>query len=250
MSSSTKSTDLSIVIPALNEELRIGASLDELAGFLKRNATMKRLSCEVLVVSANGLDKTHEVALKHGKKIPNFRLLRPGKKIGKGRDVKYGMLRTKGKYAVFMDADLATPLEHISEFYLTAQEGYEVIIATRDLKKHHSNLLRRCLSMTGNLAYRLLGGVWIEDTQCGFKMFSKKAARLCFGKQTIYRWGFDMEILTIAKTNRLKAKYIRINDWEDKPGGTFVSGQITQHALETLAELLHIAKNRFLGKYN
>lgn len=249
MSSKNKPIDLSIVIGALNEELRIGKTLDELARFLKDDETMKNLTCEVVVVCAEGTDKTPAVVAKHGRKIANFSLLFPGKRVGKGRDVKYGMLRTKGNYALFMDADLATPLRHVPIFYNTALSGYDLVIATRNLKKHHSHLVRRSLSMAGNLAYRLLGGVWIEDTQCGFKLFSKKAARLCFGKQTINGWGFDMEILTIAKVNNFKAKHVRIDDWEDMPGGTFV-GPIIKNALETLGELLYIAKNRILGRYS
>src|SRR5689334_16584139 len=117
---STSKIDLSIVIPALNEAARIGRTLDQLAHFLKTDKTLKELRTEVLVVSADGDDNTHKVAETHGNKIGNFRLLRPGKRVGKGRDVQYGMQRTKGRYALFMDADLATPLHHIPEFYKIA----------------------------------------------------------------------------------------------------------------------------------
>lgn len=250
MSSSTNKVDLSIVIPALNEEKRIGKSLDELSIFLRSDPTTKKLACEVIVVSAKGHDNTKEAASKYNKKLPNFRVLQPGKPVGKGRDVQYGMLRTQGTYALFMDADLATPLKHIPAFYNQALEGYDVVIATRNLKKHHSHLSRRILSLTGNTAFRILGGVWIEDSQCGFKLFSQDAVKICFKKQTIMNWGFDMELLTIAKINKLNAKHIRISDWKDMPGGTFESGQILRNALETLLELLHIAKHRILRNYS
>lgn len=249
MSMKNKQIDLSIVIPALNEELRIGKTLDELSVFLVEDKTMKTLNCEVLVVSADGRDNTHKVAKAHGKNIKNFQLLKPGKRVGKGRDVQYGMLRANGTYALFMDADVATPLRHIPIFYKEALAGYEVVVGTRNLKKHHSHLPRRALSMSGNMAFRILGGVWIEDSQCGFKLFTKEASHICFGHQTIMRWGFDMEVLTIAKTHKLKMKTLRINDWKNISGGTFVAGKIIENAIHTLNDLLRIALNRLMRKY-
>jgi dolichyl-phosphate beta-glucosyltransferase len=244
-----KNIDLSIVIPALNEGKRLGKSLDELRNFLKKNDIMKNLVCEVLVVSADSNDDTHAVAMRHGKLIDNFDLLLPGKRVGKGRDVKYGMLRAKGNYVLFMDADLATPLRHLPEFLSQIQQGYDVVFATRNLRKHHSNLIRRSLSNAGNLAFRLLGGVWTEDSQCGFKMFTASASKICFGKQTINGWGFDMEVLTIANTQHLNIKPIRIDDWKDVAGGTFKASSIIFNALFTLKDLLHIVKNRLGGAY-
>ncbi len=249
MNSSNKLIELSIVIPALNEEKRIGKTLDELSRFLKTNKTMKSVKCEVIVVSANGIDKTHEVALKHGKRFANFTLLKPGKPVGKGRDVQYAMLRTKGSHAIFMDADLATPLHHLPVAYNKALEGSDIVIATRNLQKHHSSLVRRYLSQAGNTAFRVLGGVWIEDSQCGFKLFSKEAARICFGRQTIMRWGFDMELLTIAKTHRINVAKVRVDDWVHIEGGTFDSHKILHNAIQSLGDLFHIFKNRIAGTY-
>lgn len=240
--------DLSIVIPALNEEKRIGKTLDALHVFMTTDSSVKNLAYEVLVVSADSKDRTHDIASKHGKKLDNFQLLLPGKRHGKGRDVKYGMLRAKGKYIVFMDADLATPLHHLATF-LKHIDTHDLVIATRNLKKHHSYLPRRLLSIMGNVSFRILGGVWIEDSQCGFKMFSSQAVKICFKRQTIMHWGFDMELLTIAKTNGLRIKAIRINDWEHVTGGPFASEKTITNALGTLKELIFIAHNRARGKY-
>lgn len=245
----SKPADLSIVIPALNEEKRLGKTLDQLHKFLTTNASMRKLKCEVIVVNADSVDNTRSVALEHGRQFGNFRLLSPGKKAGKGRDVQYGMLHAKGNYVIFMDADLATPLRHLPRFYDLACGGYDVVVATRNLKKHHNKLSRRTLSIMGNLAYRILGGVWTEDSQCGFKLFSKQAAKVCFGNQTIMRWGFDMELLTIAKARRLSVKFVRINDWRAIDGGTFDNSQTLKNALETLHELLIIFKNRISLAY-
>lgn len=249
MSLKAKQIDLSIVIPALDEERRIGRTLDELAVFLKKDPSMKSIVTEVIVVSADSTDRTHELATKHGKKIPNFKLLKPGVRVGKGRDVQHGMLKTSGHYALFMDADLATPLRHIPAFYKRALKGNDLVVATRNLKKHHSHLPRRTLSLAGNAIFRILGGVWIEDSQCGFKLFNQKAVRICFERQTIMRWGFDMELLAIAKSNRLTIEQVRINDWKHMPDGTFDPNRLIRNALESLGELIHIAVNRVKRSY-
>ncbi len=244
-----KQPDLSIIIPAFNEEGRVGKTLDELAVFLKTNSTMKSLEIEIIIVSADGNDKTHQAIKKHAKKLGSYRLLFPGKPVGKGRDVQYGMLRSSGRYSLFMDADAATPMIHIPELYDVACSGYDLVAATRNLKKHHARMPRRLLSIAGNSAFRILGGVWIEDSQCGFKLFSQKATQLCFKNLTISGWGFDMEVLTIAKVNRLRSKYVRINDWKHVPDGPFASSKILRSAFVTLWDLIRIFINRVGGKY-
>lgn len=243
-----KQPDLTILIPAYREEKRIGKSLDELAKFLKRDNTLKDKNIEVVVVSADSPDKTHQIVQKKAKLFANFTLVKPGPKVGKGRDVQAGMLRAKGKATVFMDADLATPLKYIPKFYKAFLGGADVVVATRNLRKHHPGFARRMLSNLGNLLFRLLGGVWIEDSQCGFKLFSKEAAKVCFSKMTTTGWCFDMEVLTIAKVNKFKIVSFRANDWKSVPGGTFEENAF-QSALESLLELLHIFRRRVLGKY-
>lgn len=240
--------DLSIVIPAYREGKRIGKSLDELAVFLRKEKTLKDLSIEVIVVSADSTDDTHEVVLKKKKKFVSLTLLKPGPKVGKGRDVKYAMLRAKGKSIVFMDADLATPLRHLPQFYTAQQKGADVVIATRNLLKHHPSPARRLLSNAGNLIFRIAGGVWVEDSQCGFKMFTYDAAQICFTKLNIMGWGFDMEVLAIAKANKLKVVSKRANDWISVPEGTFDSG-VLKNSLISLGELGYIFWNRIRSVY-
>lgn len=243
-----KKFDLTIVIPALHEERRIGATLDELARFLKTDETVGRLHVEVLVVAADTTDRTHAIVLAQSKNFEHLQLLKPGPRVGKGRDVQYGMLRAQGAAIIFMDADLATPLRHIPRFYKAFLRNYEVIIGTRNLFKHHKSSMRRLLSNTGNMLFRIAGGLWIEDSQCGFKMFSQAAAQQCFGKLRIMKWGFDMEVLAIAKANRYRIKAYRINDWRSVPDGTFESGVIA-NAFESLGELARILWRRMRNEY-
>lgn len=248
---STKSKlpfDLTILIPAYHEEKRIGRTLDELAQFLKQEKNLKDKAIEIVVVSADSSDKTHEVVLSKKSKFKNLRLLKPGPRVGKGRDVQYGILRAKGKAIIFMDADLATPLRHLPTFYRAHQRGSDVVIATRNLRKHHPHYLRRLVSNGGNLLFRFAGGVWVEDSQCGFKLFSHDAAQLCFSKLNIMGWGFDMEILAIAKINKFKIKSYRVNDWVSVPEGTFIDGML-KNALVSLKELGTILARRLNGSY-
>jgi dolichyl-phosphate beta-glucosyltransferase len=240
--------DLSVVIPAYSEEKRIGKTLDELARYLRIEKSLKNKIVEVLVVSATSSDKTHDIVKSKRKNFADLSLLKPGPKVGKGRDVQYGMLRAKGEAVIFMDADLATPLKHLPKFYRAYQKGADVVIATRNLRKHHPHYLRRLISNCGNLLFRFAGGVWVEDSQCGFKLFSYEAARLCFSKLTTLGWGFDMEVLAIAKANRLKIVSYRVNDWTSVPGGTFAAGMM-KSSLVSLHELALIFWNRLHKRY-
>jgi len=240
--------DLSIVIPAYKEAERIGFTLDQLADFLTTSHKLKSLSIEVIVVAADAGDGTDKIALDKKDKFKHFMLLRPGPKVGKGRDVKVGMLKATGKYILFMDADLATPLHHIETFYDEISSGNDIVIASRGVEKHSTNLLRISVTAIGNLLYRLLGGLWIDDSQCGFKIFTKEATQLCFSMLQINGWGFDMEILTIAHENKLTIKTIHINDWTPIPNGTFENA-IIKNSLVSLKDLFIIFFRRVSNQY-
>ena len=243
-----KQPDLSIVIPAYCEEKRIGNTLDKLAVFLKQDSFFKHKIAEVLVVAADAPDRTNKIVLSKQHLFKRFKIIKPGPKVGKGRDVQIGVLRSSGKVIVFMDADLATPLHHLERFYKLCIDGNDMAIGTRNLLTYRPNLVRRLFAIIGNILFRIVSGIWIEDSQCGFKMFKRSAARLCFSNQTIMGWAFDMEILTIAKANKLNIKYCRINDWKDKPGSTFTDGTI-KTSLHSIRDLALIIMNIFKDSY-
>lgn len=240
--------DLSIIIPAYREELRIGRTLEELFKFLVSNELMSTLDVEVIVVSADSDDRTDEVVESFISKHDNLRLLRLGTRAGKGRDVRVGMLAAKGNAVIFMDADLATPLSHIPEFHEMVAKGSGVVIATRNLRTHHPEITRMIFSVVGNALYRILCGAWIEDSQCGFKMFSERAAKICFDRATIDGWGFDMEILTIARINNLQCKSVKIYDWSSVPGGSF-DDSVIKNYIRSFFDLCYIAQGRVVGRY-
>ncbi len=240
--------DLTIVIPAYREAHRIGDTLQQLAVFLRTDPLLRTKEVEVIVVAADAPDQTLQVALDNRSLFKNFRLLRPGPKLGKGRDVQYGMLRGRGRAVMFMDADLATPLKYIPIFYQHHLDGHSLVVATRNLHRHHPNFWRRTLSNCGNLLFRVASGIWIEDSQCGFKLFSHAAAQTCFSRLTLMGWGFDMEVLAIAKAHNFSAITHRIDDWRSVPEGTFNEGMLG-NSLKSLGELGYLCWNRIRRAY-
>lgn len=242
MASRKRRPRLSIVVPAFQEAKRIESTLETLAAYLKEH---KYQSTEVVVVTADSPDGTAGLAQAKSALFDDFRFVSAGPKAGKGRDVRLGMLSAKGDYRIFMDADLATPLHHLE----TAQQlmdRADVAIAVRNLARSHHGI-RRWLSAGGNLLVRLLLP-GIKDSQCGFKMFSAEAAEEIFRRQTILGWGFDMEILTIARHLGYRVRTFDVADWADKPDGTF-EDHIGSAALQTLRELLTIWRRKLLGQY-
>lgn len=242
--------DLSVVVPALNEGHRIQKTLTDLAGYLSTSQTMKSINVEVILVSADSYDDTHKIIERNKHKFASFRFIKPGRRVGKGRDVREGMLAARGRARIFMDADLATPLEYLEIFYKLFEESEtDVIIGVRNLRKHHPGKTRRLVSMGGNLLYRILGGVWVSDSQCGFKLFSARAAKLCFGKLTILGWGFDMEVLSIAKVHNFDIESIQISNWVSVEGGAITKASILHNSVQSLHDLGRIFLSRVRGKY-
>lgn len=237
--------DLSIIIPARNESKRIGGMLESLAKYLKKHP---HGHTEVLIVINHSSDNTAEVAKQYRKLFDSYqvitRTLHPGKK---GAGVQTGMLRARGKYRIFMDADLATPLHHLEEVRKYIKGGSDVIIGVRNLASSHKGL-RKLISNFGNLLVHIVLGLRINDTQCGFKAFRDEVAMDIFAKQKITGWGFDMEVLAIAKKRGYSIAQIPINDWQDVAGGSLNNVAVTG-ALSTFKDLLRIRWNLLRGIY-
>lgn len=241
----SKTVDLTIIIPAYNEARRIGESLEQLATYLKQPHAYGEV--EVVVVAAKSRDKTPEIAQSKAGMFKHFRVINAGSHGGKGRDVRLAMLETNGKYRLFMDADLATPLKHLTDVQREISKNTDVIIGVRDLSSSHTGL-RKFISNFGNVLVRVLLGLKIKDTQCGFKAFRGEVATDLFSNQRIMGWGFDMEVLAIAKKRGYSIATIPIPDWQDVAGGSFKNVAVTG-ALSTFKDLLKIKWNLVSGKY-
>jgi dolichyl-phosphate beta-glucosyltransferase len=241
-------TDLSIIIPAFMEAANIADSLQRLSDFLK---TRDYGQVEVLVVAADSPDGTARIAEGQARLFQNFRVVHAGPRVGKGRDVRLGMYEAHGRYKLFMDADLATPLVHLDDVKAFMDRNGQIGIAVRDLFRIHKGLMRKLMSKTANLAAQFLVVPGIKDTQCGFKVFEAKVAEDVFSRMTMLSWSFDMEILAIARMRRYKIDPIETPDWKDPKaeGQGLVGDSMIKVVLAGFLDPFKIRLNIWSGKY-
>lgn len=245
----TKSSfDLSIIMPAYNEAPVIASSLQQLAAFLESHNYGR---VEVLVVICTSPDGTLEIAREQVGLFENLSVIDAGPRVGKGYQVRLGMFEAAGRYRLFMDADLATPLKHLDQVKAFMDQQGQVGIAVRDLWHIHHDFTRRLISKTANLVAQLLVVPGIKDTQCGFKVFEASAAKAIFGRQTLVNWSFDLEILAIAKKLGYHISYFEIPDWADpKPPGAGLTGDPQlKSAVREVLDPLKIRFRLWSGQY-
>jgi dolichyl-phosphate beta-glucosyltransferase len=241
--------DLSVIIPAYMEAEVIESTLQQLAKFL---ATRDYGNVEVVVVVPDSSDGTGELAASQAHLFKNFRIVKPGPRVGKGRDVRAGIFEARGKYKLFMDADLATPLHHIDEVKTRIMDTHAPVgIATRDLVSTHKTFVRKIMTRGGNLLIQLLLLPGLKDTQCGFKVFEATAAEEIFSRMTILGWGFDMEILAIARKLGYHITTFETPDWRDpKADGDGLTGDsASKTAVSTLEDLAIVRLRMWAGRY-
>lgn len=191
--------DVSIVIPAFNEALRLPASLDR----IERFTTAQRLRVEVIVVDDGSADATAEVVREHAARWPQLRLVRADHNGGKGAAVRLGMAEASGRYRVFSDADLSVPIDDLEKLLGPLRDGAGVSIASRGLKDSevelHQPWYRETMGKIFNRLVRLLVLGGVRDTQCGFKAFTAEVAEQVFPPLQTRGFGFDVEILYRAQ---------------------------------------------------
>jgi dolichyl-phosphate beta-glucosyltransferase len=188
----------SIVIPAFNEEARIGATLERVMSCVHARGW----SAEVLVVNDGSSDRTTEIVTAAAHRFPEIRLVQNSANRGKGYSVRNGILQARGEIVMFTDADLSAPIEEAERLFDAIQEGADVAIGSRWLDRSRQTLrqplYRRFFGRCFNWLTRLVMHLPLADTQCGFKAFRCGVAQTIFTRQRIERWGFDPEILYIA----------------------------------------------------
>jgi len=212
---------LSLIIPAYNEEKRLPKTLTEVDSYLRT----RDYDYEILVVNDGSGDKTVEIAKNLIPGIKNLRVTGYNRNQGKGYAVRFGMMEAKGDFRLFSDADNSTSLDQVEKMWPEIEKGADIVIGSRDIKgavlDPPQPWIRQMLLGEGFKLFRkLVLGLWkIEDTQCGFKCFSKEAAENIFPKCRISRFAFDPEILIIAEKMGYKIKEIPVywkNDLESK----------------------------------
>lgn len=235
---------LSIIIPVYNEEQRLNKTFKELEGYFKN----KKYDYEVIFVVDGSKDRTKEIISNYITNKPNHQLLNFPINYGKGYAVRCGMLKAQGDYILFTDADFSTPLNQLDKLFISVKE-YPIIIGSRYLEsaniKVKQPFLRRMISRVGNLVMKIVLGLPYKDTQCGFKLFNKSVVNIIFSRTLINRWGFDMEILAIAKLQKISVKEVAV-DWFDDRLSKLRAGRDTYN---TFKELLRIKFYQISGKY-
>jgi len=235
---------LSIVIPAYNEQKRITPTLKQIHSYLHSSP----YEYEVLIVSDGSTDRTAEVVNETTSMWQNFHLIDNKKNNGKGYVVRQGMLEARGEWRLFMDADGATPIEMIERMMKYVQ-NYEVIIGSRYIEKgliqEKQSVSRIFISRAGNLFIQAMILPGIKDTQCGFKMFSKKATEAIFPLQRFERWSFDLELLVIARKQGYKIVEVPVV-WHNVAGSKVKPSA----AFRVLKDVFKIKWNSISGKYS
>lgn len=234
---------LSIVIPAYNEEVRILPTI----GAVASHVSGLGFPWELIVVDDGSTDRT--VELVEGLGFANLRVLKAEKNEGKGSAVRRGMLAARGKYVLFDDADNSTPIEELEKLLVKLdQEGYDIAIGSRaaaGAREAHRSPLRRMMSAGLRWLVRRVFRIGVRDTQCGFKMYTREAARRLHTAQTIPGFSFDLEILYLASKLGYRIAEVPVA-WVDAPGSKVDTRKEVQRFLR---DLLKIKLNDLRGVY-
>jgi len=192
-------TTYSIILPAYNESARIAATLDKILA----HGTQRGWNLEVIVVNDGSTDGTAEIVRSYAAKHAVLRLLENPGNRGKGFSVRNGMLHANGNILLFSDADLSSPIEEVDKLFTAIANGADIAIGSRwvdpRLQIRRQPLHRRLFGRIFNLLLRGILGLQFKDTQCGFKAFTRSSAQTIFPLQKIERWGFDPELLYLAR---------------------------------------------------
>ena len=237
---------ISVVIPAYNEEERLPSTLERVSNFL--------YSCgfgfsEVLIVDDGSTDRTAEVARDFAACHPEVRLLQNPGNRGKGYSVRHGMIAAKGDWRLFTDADLSAPIDELEKLCKAARtSGAEIAIGSRAVNRGlievHQSFFRETAGKFFNFVMRLAIGLPIHDTQCGFKLFSRRAAEAAFPRQQLDRFGFDVEVLFIARLLGFRIEEVPVR-WSHVEG-TKVG---LWNGFQSFLDLAAIRRNQMSGKY-
>jgi len=237
-------TELSIVIPSFNEEKRLPGTLERIAAYVKASGR----NTEVIVVDDGSTDGTVQVAESFRGAIENLRVVSNGRNRGKGYSVRHGSLEARGEIVLFTDADLSAPIEEADK--LLAKMGeYDVAIGSRavnrDLIAVHESKFREFAGIVFNRIVRIILRLPFVDTQCGFKAFRREKCKIIFEQQTIERFGFDPELLYLARHHGLRTVEVAVR-WAHSPA-TKIS--MWRDSLQMFLDVLVIRWNGVLGRY-
>lgn len=208
---------LSVVVPAYNEQDRIGKSLERITGYLDSLND----EYELLVVNDGSTDQTAEIVREFGRSRARVQVLDYSPNRGKGYAVRHGILNSQGDFVLFSDADLAAPIEELEKLWPPVLANADIAIGSRPLKESnlvvHQPWYRELAGRAFNKAVQLLAVKGIQDTQCGFKLFRAQAAKAVFSRCRLNGFSFDFEALHLAQRMGLTIAEVPIR-WAHQPG--------------------------------
>ena len=236
---------ISIVVPAFNEASRIGDSMNKINAFI----TQSQLSIEFIVVDDGSADNTAEIVRKS--QVEGLRLIQNDRNRGKGYTVRAGVLAASGKYVLFTDADLSAPIEELHKLLdVAVKEGFDIVIGSRAVDRkyieRHQSGFRELGGILFNSMVRLVLGLQLRDTQCGFKLFNRLRSRRIFELQRTSGFGFDPELLFIAKRNGLTIRETPVR-WSHAEGSKV---NFLRDGIRMLIDLVQIRWNAMIGRYS
>jgi len=236
----------SLVIPAYNEGARLAPTLERVLGYIARH----ECDAEVIVVNDGSRDNTADLVRSFAQNHPGLRLVENPGNRGKGYSVRNGVLHARGRVVLFTDADLSSPIEEVPKLLQALAAGADIAIGSRwlqaELQTQRQSLHRQLFGRIFNLLLRITLGLHFKDTQCGFKAFRQRAALAVFPLQKIEGWGFDPEILFLARKFGLKVQEVPVVWAHD--GGTRIN-PIADGA-RMFVEMLRIRWYDLSGKYH
>lgn len=235
----------SIVIPAYNESARLGTTLSKVLSYVHG----QEMLAEVIVVNDGSRDNTAGIVQDFAARDSIVRLVENPGNRGKGFSVRNGMLSARGRIVLFSDADLSSPIEEAPKLFRALEQGADIAIGSRWLRSETQTqrqpVHRQIFGRIFNLLLRITLGLHFKDTQCGFKAFKRAAVNAIFPLQRIERWGFDPEILFLARKFGFRVQEVPVA-WGHS-GGTRIHPLIDGSRM--FQEMLHIRWNDFTGKY-
>lgn len=238
--SGSQSLELSVVVPAFNEEMRLTSTLPHFWKSLRRRFE----TFEIIVVDDGSTDGTAEIVSDFAKIHPGVRLIRYETNRGKGFAVRTGMLAAAGRFVLFSDADLSTPIREVRKLLNAMDDGFDIAIGSRACRDariiKYQPLYRVLMGKTFNKFVQVVAVPGVKDTQCGFKCFRRQAAQDIFSHCRIDGFSFDVEVLFVARKMGYKMKEVGVL-WRNDPRSAV---HPVKHSLQMLRDLFVI---RFLG---